>query len=168
MKHRPVIDCEQTPTLFELPPPKVPEPKVRPVQYPIWTENKAKLIQRYLLYFVFITKHGGYIAGFAGPQEPDKHDMGAAKLVLESRPRWLRQLHFFEMDRRKVAQLRSLIEAQPPRDKGKKEPLRVVEAYPGDCNVEIPKLLASEIVSRKQAAFRLLDQRTFECKWSTV
>src|SRR5712672_141396 len=36
-------------------------------QHPIWTENKAKLIERYLYYFVMVTKHGAYIDGFAGP-----------------------------------------------------------------------------------------------------
>ncbi|MGH7869638.1 MAG: hypothetical protein ACREP9_18920, partial [Candidatus Dormibacteraceae bacterium] len=46
--------------LFELPAPIPPEPLVRQIRYPIWTENKAKLIQRYLLFFVYITKHGTY------------------------------------------------------------------------------------------------------------
>jgi hypothetical protein len=47
---------------------------------PIWTECKAKLIERYLYFFVQITRHGTYIDGFSGPQEPDKHNMWAAKL----------------------------------------------------------------------------------------
>jgi hypothetical protein len=33
--------------------------------YPIWTENKARLIERYLFYFVLVTKHGTYIDAFA-------------------------------------------------------------------------------------------------------
>jgi hypothetical protein len=46
----------------------------KPFDYPVWTRNKARLVQRYLRYFVFITRHGTYIDGFAGPQEPDKLD----------------------------------------------------------------------------------------------
>ena len=42
------------------------------IQYPVWTERKAKLIQQYLYYFVLITKHGTYIDGFAGPQKADE------------------------------------------------------------------------------------------------
>ena len=68
------------------------DPKVShtfaPLKYPLWTEHKAKLIARYLYYFVMITKHGTYIDGFAGPQN-DEPDMWAAKLVIESQPRWL-------------------------------------------------------------------------------
>jgi hypothetical protein len=51
---------------------------------PIWTENKAKLIERYLYYFLMVTKHGTYIDGFAGPQEETGETANwAAKLVLE-------------------------------------------------------------------------------------
>ena len=138
------------------------------MRFPIWTENKAKLIQRYLLYFVYITKHGVYIDGFAGPQEPEKPDLWAARLVLETYPRWFRQFHLFEIDKKKVAQIRTLVDGQPPRDKAKREPKRTVTIYSGDCNEHIPKLLASGTISQKEATFALLDQRTFECKWSTV
>ena len=54
------------------PEPIEPEIKVKPPTHRVWTENKAKLIERYLLYFVFITHHGTYIDGFAGPQDPQK------------------------------------------------------------------------------------------------
>ncbi len=91
----------ETATLFELPPPIPPEPKIRPVRYPVWTENKAMLIQRYLLYFAYITKHGNYIDGFAGPQEPDRPEMWAARLVIESRPRWFRKFFLVEIDHKK-------------------------------------------------------------------
>ena len=79
--------------LFELPPPVPEEPQIAPLRRPVWTENKAKLIERYLYYFVLITKHGNYIDGFAGPQQPEHPEMWAAKLVLESEPKWLR--HFY-------------------------------------------------------------------------
>ena len=59
---------EEEPYLFPMPERMVLEPKVGRPQHSIWTENKAKLIERYLYYFVLITKHGTYIDGFAGPQ----------------------------------------------------------------------------------------------------
>jgi hypothetical protein len=59
---------------------------------PVWTDNKAHFIMRYLRYFVFIMKHGTYLDGFAGPQRECDNDSWAAKLVLESEPRWMR--HF--------------------------------------------------------------------------
>lgn len=34
------------------------EPGLPPLDRPVWTDNKAHLIMRYLCYFVFITKHG--------------------------------------------------------------------------------------------------------------
>ncbi len=58
---------------FDEPPQYVDEdPTFKPYEYPVWTRNKARLVQRYLRYFVFITRHGTYIDGFAGPQEPDR------------------------------------------------------------------------------------------------
>jgi hypothetical protein len=42
--------------------------------------NKARLIYRYLFYFVLVTKHGTYIGGFAGPQGVQEN--WAAQLVL--------------------------------------------------------------------------------------
>src|SRR5258708_29098068 len=62
--------------------------------------------------------------------------------------------------------LRQLVESQPP--PSRKEPKRVVQVHRGDCNVEIPKLLSSRRITEKEATFCLLDQRTFECHWSTV
>ena len=61
------------------------QPKAKPtrrLKYPLWTENKARLIERYLYYFVLITKHGTYIDGFAGPQKKEPPFTWAAKFVL--------------------------------------------------------------------------------------
>lgn len=142
------------------------EPLLKPIKHPIWTENKAKLIERYLYYFVLITKHGSYIDGFAGPQQPDKPQMWAAKLVLENKPRWLRHIHLFEKNRRRFRQLEALKKNQPPRKP--KEPKRDIVLYPGDFNLNVHQLLKTQSISEKEATFALLDQRTFECHWSSL
>lgn len=155
--------------LFELPPPdlKAAEKKFRE-RNPIWTGCKAKLIERYLFYFVQITRHGTYIDAFAGPQEPDKHDMWAAKLVMECVPRWLRNFFLFELSEPQVELIRQMCDHQPPRDKGKKEPKRRVQIYPGDFNVNLGRMLAEHPIPDREATFCLLDQRTFECDWESV
>lgn len=155
--------------LFELPPPdlKVAEKKFKE-RNPIWTGCKAKLIERYLFYFVQITHSGMYIDAFAGPQEPDKHDMWAAKLVLESQPRWLKNFFLFELDQSKVTMLEQLRDSQRPRDKARKEPKRNLRIYSGDFNQNILKMLEDHPIGDKEATFCLLDQRTFECDWESV
>jgi three-Cys-motif partner protein len=137
----------------------------KPIQRPLWTQNKARLISRYLYYFVLVTKHGTYIDGFGGPQSPDNEDMWAAKLVIESRPRWLRTLVLGDIEASQVARIRSMVEGQLPRDT-KKEPKREIHVLQGDFNSKVADALS--YVNAKQAAFCLLDQRTFECDWATV
>ena len=155
--------------LFELPPQdlKVAERKFKE-RNPIWTECKAKLIERYLFYFVQITFHGTYIDAFAGPQESDKPEMWSAKLVIESVPRWLRKFFLFESDPSQLKLIHEMCDAQPPRNKEKKEPKRTIEIYPGDFNQNITTMLVDNPVGEKKATFCLLDQRTFECDWKSV
>ena len=148
--------------LFDIPPGPPPEPEVSPIREPIWTENKAKLIARYLFYFVMITKHGTYIDGFAGPQEPDIPHMWAAKLVLESEPRWFRNFYLFDAGEEQVEALRKLKEAQPS------DPKRTIEIIPGDFNATVLGLLSDQKIKMSEACFCLLDQRTFECRWETL
>jgi three-Cys-motif partner protein len=150
---------EREPFLFELPSPKEPEPQVRPIRNPIWTENKAKLIERYLYYFVLITKHGCYIDGFAGPQEPERPEMWSAKLVLDITPKFLRNFHLFETDHAKIVALEGLKREHAD---------RAVEVYHGDFNEHVIKLLDSGHIGQKEATFCLLDQRTFECEWESL
>ena len=150
------------PVLFELPPSGAVEPLVQPLRHPIWTEYKARLIERYLYYFVMITKHGTYIDGFAGPQESGRDDMWAASLVLNSEPRWLRNFLLFDRDSNAIEQLYQLEGQQPVK------PKRHIGVYRGDFNEEILPILRSGEIKRKEATFCLLDQRTFECKWSTL
>ena len=154
--------------LLELPKSKKPEPKVKAIHNPIWTENKAKLIERYLYYFVMITKHGAYIDGFAGPQEADKPEMWAAKLVLDSEPKWLRHFFLCDESKKQVKALRDLKASQPERDSKGRKVNRKIEIHEGDFNNLVVGLLDSSNIKPTEATFCLLDQRTFECKWSTL
>lgn len=167
-KKTPILD-NQIPLPMAIPaPPITKEVEYKPIRHPVWTEHKAKFIEKYLLYFVYITKHGTYIDGFAGPQEIDKPDMWAAKLVLENEPRWMRHFHFYDLDKRKCEMLETLKAAQPDVDSKGKKISRNINIYNGDFNKLIVDLLNSKSISQKEATFCLLDQRTFECKWATV
>jgi three-Cys-motif partner protein len=130
------------------------------LRHPVWTENKARLIARYLYYFILITKHGVYIDGFAGPQHSDQPDSWAARSVLEIEPRWFR--YFFLCDRRpkKVEALHALRDAYPSPDQ--------IELYLADFNEVVYQILRSGRIGPRVAAFCLLDQHTFECEWRTV
>jgi len=146
----------------------IPEIQFRPHPHPLWTENKAKLIERYLFYFEMITHHGTYIDGFAGPQEPEKPEMWAAKLVLENEPRWFRHFHFFDKDPKQAQYLEDLKVEQPLVDKHGRNLNREITVECGDFNALINDFLAKGSIGPKEATFCLLDQRTFECKWETV
>src|SRR4030043_2033410 len=101
--------------LFDFPPPSKRKEYFEQLRHPFWTENKAKLIAKYLYYFVLVTKHGAYIDGFAGPQKPNKPETWAAKLVIENdEPRWLRHFYLFEKDQNQYEHVRSLRGSQPP------------------------------------------------------
>jgi three-Cys-motif partner protein len=157
------------PCLFELPPADLVQAEKKfKERNPIWTECKAKLIERYLFYFVQITFHGTYIDAFAGPQEPHKHEMWSAKLVIESTPRWLKNFFLFELESSQVKLINTMLANQPPADRKRKEPTRNVQVFPGDFNANIRKMLAENPIRDKEATFCLLDQRTFECDWASV
>ena len=150
-------------TLFDLPIiAGSKQPKFKPVRNRIWTEQKAKLISRYLRRFVLITKHGTYIDGFAGPQYNDKEDAWTSRLVLESEPRWLKSFFLCDIDANQVARLNAMVSGQPAK------PKRHVEVLAGDFNQNIHTVLQSNKIREGVATFCLLDQRTFECDWSTV
>lgn len=148
-----------TPLLFAMPAAR-PQIKVKVPEHPIWTENKARLIERYLYYFVLVTKHGTYIDGFAGPQNSEVPDSWAAQLVLETKPAWLRHFYLFDEDPAKIQHLQRL--------KAQQDKRRDVNVFPGDFNKEIRQLLDSGRIKQKEATFCLLDQRTFECRWATL
>lgn len=149
------------PKLFEIEGARDLEPKLPQLQYPIWTQNKAKLIAKYIFLFELITKHGTYIDGFAGPQQPDRPEMWAAKLVLEIEPQWLRHFYLFEKSKSGCDLLKFLKASQAATG-------REIEVFCGDFNDQVDSLLNSQRIGQKEATFCLLDQRTFECHWSTV
>lgn len=145
-----------------------PQPALKRPQHPVWTENKAKLIERYLYYFVLVTHHGTYIDGFAGPQQVDKPGTWAAKLVVESEPRWLRHFYLYDVEEIKVNLLNRLRDAQPVVDADGRKLNREIFVVRGDFNALVGGLLNSGRITPKEATFCLLDQQTFECHWSTV
>lgn len=150
------------PKLFEIPTITDFEPELPQLPYPIWTENKANLIAKYIFLFELITKHGTYIDGFAGPQWADHPEMWAAKLVLDIDPKWLRHFYLFEKDKRGCDLLLFLKASQPPiKD-------REIEIFCGHFNARVNSILKSKRIGEKEATFCLLDQRTFECHWNTI
>jgi three-Cys-motif partner protein len=135
----------------------------RSAEYKVWTESKAQLIARYLRYFVFITKHGAYIDGFAAPKQPDKPESWAAKLVVESDPKFLRQFFWCELAPDRIQYLENLRDSQLPI-----KPRRHYEVLQGDFNSSIDQILSSGYIKDKTATFCLLDQFTCECHWETL
>lgn len=160
--------AEDHPTLFPLPDPRPAEPEIIRPERPIWTQSKAQLIALYLHYFVLITKHGTYIDGFAGPQDEAALDSWAAKLVLESEPRWLRHFYLCDCDPKQVEMLERLRKEQPELDSRGRPTARTIEVFSGDFNERVYELLSSGSIGNREATFCLLDQRTFECEWATV
>ena len=104
------------PCLFELPEAGYSEPVLKRPSDPVWTENKARFIERYLYYFVLVAKHGTYIDGFAGPQRPADPSMWSAKLVLESEPRRLRHFYLFDVSVKSAKALHALKAEHSDRD----------------------------------------------------
>jgi three-Cys-motif partner protein len=155
-----------------------PDPvvNIRSLKRPVWTEHKARLIARYLRYFVFITKHGTYIDGFAGPQGEDKADaanMWSARLVLANEPRWLRKFYLYDISDRQANALGQLVAKERELDErlrtqGEKQAKRFYHAQQADFNEAVDGLLLSGDIKQKEATFALLDQRSIECAWATV
>lgn len=149
--------------LFENLPGKPQDVRLARIEHPVWTENKAKLIERYLYYFVMITHHGTYIDGFSGPQWSGKPSMWAARLVLQSKPKWLRHFYLYEIDKKKAILLEKLKANRRSLATG-----RTIHVYRGDFNSKVRGLLRSDRIGQQEATFCLLDQQTFECHWKTL
>lgn len=133
----------------------------------VWTEKKAKLIQRYLWRFIQVTKCGAYIDAFSGSQRSESAESTwAAKLVLENKPEWMRRFYLFEKDPDKIAALNSLKKIH---HKGwRKLSSRKVVVIQGDCNEKIPEHFIKNPLKQTLPTFCLLDQRTRECSWNLV
>ena len=164
---------EKQPHLFgpqecAAPDPLPREPAMRPIQSPVWTDNKARLIMHYLHYFVLLTKHGTYIDGFAGPQGECETESWAAKLVLASEPRWIRHFHLCDENRGQIARLMELKNSQPSHDSKGRRLQRKIHLYHGDFNHKIDAILGGKTITEKESTFCLLDQRTFECQWQAI
>lgn len=129
-----------------------------PIAGRLWTENKARLIQKYIRGFQIITRHGTYIDGFAAPQAHPVAGSWAAKRILSLTPLWLRHFHLFDLPER-TALLEELRRAHPDVD---------VRVYGGDFNRRVHEILTPAVIAEREATFCLLDQRTNECEWSTV
>jgi three-Cys-motif partner protein len=145
--------------LFELP--DAVEPLVRAwerIDLPLWTDHKAQLIVEYMRLFQMVTHHGTYIDGFAGPEQKEWPEHSAAALALKMEPKRFRHFHLCDRGRSQVANLRQLAKEHSDRD---------VQVYPGDFNMRVQDVVTSGL-SKKEATFCLLDQRTFECDWATV
>jgi hypothetical protein len=110
----------------DLPPPSGKPLKFKPQQRPLWTENKAKFIERYLFYFVLVTKHGCYIDGFSAPQDADNPQSWACKLVLESKPQLLREFWLCDLSSKGCAALREMVKAVPCPKKARSKSLRAI------------------------------------------
>jgi three-Cys-motif partner protein len=159
-------DCiKHLPLLFQSADiPKVPVPPARDfksLQHPLWTENKARLIEEYIRLFTYITKHGAYIDGFAAPQRRERMDLCSAKLVIQAEPKLVRDFWLCDIDIVGIGLLRELAAANATKG-------RRIEVIAGDFNETVDDILASGRIKEKTASFALLDQRTFECNWATV
>lgn len=161
------MPSSKQPDLFDVGKRRKPPRLGKSASRPYWTENKAKLIERYLFSFLMVTKHGTYIDGFAGPQE-EKLDSEnwSSRLVLRLRPQWLKRFVLIEQNPDQVTRLRAMLRELPPTPLGKK--MRNIKVLSGDVNRELPNYLENYPIRPTQATFCLLDQRTFECHWSTV
>jgi three-Cys-motif partner protein len=96
------------------------------------------------------------------PQDAANLESWAAKFVLESKPRLLREFWLRDVSAQGIAALQTLKEAQP------KVRGRTIEVVSGDFNQTVKKVLARSKITDNTASFCLLDQRTFECEWATV
>ena len=52
---------------------------------PLWTAEKASLIDEYIHRFLLVTRHGVYLDLFAGPQRVDDTESWSVRRVLERR-----------------------------------------------------------------------------------
>jgi len=89
-------------------------------------------------------------------------------MVLKSEPKWLRHFFLCEKNKKSLAALRRLEKTQPSHDAKGRKIYRNIEVLPGDFNVTVVRILRAGRITQREATFCLLDQRMFECHWTTV
>lgn len=136
-----------------------PTPMAQAPRSPLWTADKAALVASYIHHFLFVTKRGVYFDLFAAPQASQED--WCVRQVLESRTKEAPAITYYatcDIDPHGVAALEQLAQSS-------KVPFRV---YEDDANEKIHQMLCDAPVSANMPCFCLIDQRTFQCKWSTV
>ncbi len=117
---------------------------------PLWTENKALLIQEYIKLFTYVTKHGAYIDGFAAPQRRNHAAKCSAKLVLENKPPWVRDFWLCDIDLDGIALLEQIKAANQMKG-------RRIEVLPGDFNTTVDTVLERIIAASSAEGATVLD-----------
>ena len=141
------------------PSPRKQKPPVE-VSTPLWTADKAALIDEYIHHFLLVTKHGVYLDLFAGPQRAGDTESWSVRRVLERRTHGNPAIGHYavcDQDPEQAQQLRDLGNGH-----------HSFRVYEGDANECIHQMLMDAPITPKKACFCLIDQRTFECHWSTV
>lgn len=155
----------QTELFADLRPANRPRPRARKpppvnIEAPLWTIDKSRLIDEYLHHFLMVTKHGVYLDLFAGPQHTTDTENWSVRRVLQRRTEGnpsIRHYAVCDIKRQQANRLRRL---------GKDHPSFCV--YEGDANERVHEMLRDAPITSKTACFCLIDQRTFECHWTTV
>ena len=155
----------QTELFADLRPVNRPQPRARKpppvnIEAPLWTIDKSRLIDEYLHHFLMVTKHGVYLDLFAGPQRATDTENWSVRRVLQRRTEGnpsIRHYAVCDIKRQQANRLRRL---------GKDHPSFCV--YEGDANERVHEMLRDAPITSKTACFCLIDQRTFECHWTTV
>lgn len=107
-----------------------------------------------------MTKHGVYLDLFAGPQHESDTENWSVRRVLERRTEGnpsIRHYAVCDIKRKQVERLRVLGNGHPS-----------FRVYEGDANERVHEMLREAPITPKTACFCLIDQRTFECHWTTV
>ena len=137
---------------------QVPTKHAKAPMSALWTTDKAALVASYIHHFLFVTKHGVYVDLFAAPQ--DNEEDWCIRRVLEGRTRGPAISYYAacDIDPQGIRALQDLAQRS-------EAPFRV---YRGNANDQVRQMLDDAQIRDNTPCFCLIDQRTFECNWSTV
>ena len=142
--------------------PKPRKPGLDEVRVPRWTADKSSLIDEYIHRFLLVTRHGVYLDLFAGPQRVNNLENWSVRKVLDRRTEGnpaIRRYAVCDNDPKKIPHLRDL---------GSRHGNVSFRIYEGDANTLVRRMLQEARIGPNTACFCLIDQRTFECQWTTV